>query len=239
MKRCFPLVIILMMIGTPLCFAQVSAGILAYPHLSKDQIVFTYADDLWLVSRKGGTAQKLSTPPGTELFARFSPDGRDIVFSGNYNGAVNLYRIPASGGVPFPLTNHGMADIMLNWYPDGNHILFASDRESGNNRFSQLYKIHKDGGLAQKLSIPYGEFGCISPMANALSLLSNPLSAARGNAIAAASLQISMSIIPRPLSRSISAIMRLLTNFPCGMAPPSTSSPTGAPKTGSTSGPMI
>ncbi len=163
MKRYFILVIFLMVFGTPYCLAQISAGILAYPHISKDQIVFTYADDLWLVSRKGGTAQKLSTPPGTEMFARFSPDGRDIVFSGNYNGAVNLYRIPSEGGVPFLLTNHSMADIMLNWYPDGNHILFASDRESGNNRFSQLYKIHKDGGMAQKLSIPYGEFGCLSP----------------------------------------------------------------------------
>lgn len=143
--------------------AQINAGILAHPHVSQDRIVFTYADDLWLLPRKGGTAQRLSTPAGTEQYARFSPDGKDIVYSANYDGAVNLYRIPAGGGVPVALTSHEMPDRMLNWYPDGEHILFSSGRGSGNNRFNQLWKISRSGGLPERLPLPYGEFGCISP----------------------------------------------------------------------------
>ncbi len=142
--------------------AQVNASILAYPDISDDHIVFAYADDLWVMPRSGGTANRLSTPAGPEAFPRFSPDGKTIVFTANYNGNYSLYSIPVTGGMPTRLTWHSMADMALDWTPDGQRILFAADRESGSNRFSQFYTISKVGGLPTKLPIPFGEFASFS-----------------------------------------------------------------------------
>src|SRR5215813_3552211 len=87
--------------------AQIDAGLFRYPDVSKTQIVFTYANDLWVVGKDGGEAVKLSSPAGVETFAKFSPDGKSIAFSGNYDGNNDVYVIPVNGGVPLRLTAHG------------------------------------------------------------------------------------------------------------------------------------
>jgi tricorn protease len=143
--------------------AQVNARMLQYPDVSATHITFTYGGDVWIVAKAGGTAYKLTSAKGTELLARFSPDGKQIAFSGNYNGNIDIYVMPSLGGMPERITHHGMGDRLLDWYPDGNSLLFASSRESGKQRFNQFYKVSKDGGLPEKLPIPYGEFGVISP----------------------------------------------------------------------------
>lgn len=144
-------------------FAQVSAKMFQYPDVSKSQIVFTYGGDVWIVSKTGGTAYKLTSAKGTEAFARFSPDGSEIAFSGNYNGNIDVYVMPSMGGLPKRITYHGMPDRLIDWYPDGKFLLFASSRESGKQRFNQFYKVSKDGGMPEKLPLPYAEFGSISP----------------------------------------------------------------------------
>lgn len=146
--------------------AQVSAKMFQYPDVSKSQIVFTYSDDIWIVSKVGGTAHKLTSAKGIEGFARFSPDGSQIAFTGNYDGNPDVYVMPSMGGLPKRITYHGMTDRIVDWYPDGKSLLFASTRESGKQRFSQFYKISKDGGAAEKLTLPYAEFGSISPDGN-------------------------------------------------------------------------
>ena len=143
--------------------AQVNARMLQYPDVSATHITFTYGGDVWIVSKEGGTANKLTSAKGTELLARFSPDGKQIAFSGNYNGNIDVYVMPSLGGVPKRITYHGMTDRLVDWYPDGNSLLFASSRESGKQRFNQFYKVSKIGGLPEKLPLPYGEFGIISP----------------------------------------------------------------------------
>ena len=144
-------------------FAQVDARMLQYPDVSASQIVFSYAGDLWLVPREGGTATKLSSPRGQELFPRFSPDGTQIAFDAAYDGNMDIYVVPAKGGIPVRVTNHGMMDRLLDWTPDGKRILFASSMESGKQRFSQFYIVPAAGGLPEKLPIPYGEIACLSP----------------------------------------------------------------------------
>ncbi len=144
-------------------FAQVNARMLQYPDISSTHISFTYGGDVWIVAKEGGTAYKLTSAKGTELLARFSPDGKQIAFSGNYNGNVDVYVMPSLGGLPIRITHHGMNDRLVDWYPDGNFLLFASSRESGKQRFSQFYKVSKDGGMPEKLPIPYAEFGVLSP----------------------------------------------------------------------------
>ncbi len=66
------------------------AGMLRYPDVSATHVVFSYGNDLWTVSRDGGVALPLSSPPGQEVMPRFSPDGQSIAFVGNYEGNRDL-----------------------------------------------------------------------------------------------------------------------------------------------------
>ena len=111
--------------------AQVSARLFRFPDVSKTQITFVYGGDLWIVDKDGGTASKLSSPSGSESFPKFSPDGTKIAFSGNYDGNLDIYVLPTLGGVPERMTYHGMPDRLVDWYPDGSKLLYASSRESG------------------------------------------------------------------------------------------------------------
>ena len=149
----------------------IDARMLRYPDVSADSIVFVYAGDVWVASKEGGTAHRLSTPAGEERHPRFSPDGSMIAFSGNYDGNTDIYVLPTEGGVPTRVTHHPSTDRMLDWYPDGKTILYASPMASGTNRFNQLYATSKDGGLPSRLPVPYGEFGSIAPDGKTLAYL--------------------------------------------------------------------
>lgn len=143
--------------------AQIDAGLFRYPDVSKTQIVFTYANDIWVMPKEGGTAIKLSSPPGVEVYPKFSPDGKSIAFSGNYDGNYDVYMLPVNGGVPVRLTSHGYPDRVVDWTTDGKKVLFASGRESGKERFNQFYTIPVIGGAAEKLPLAYAEYGSYSP----------------------------------------------------------------------------
>lgn len=160
MKK-FMLPVLILFFSLPLV-AQINARLFQFPDVSKTQITFVYAGDIWVVSKQGGTAQRLSSPQGNESFPKFSPDGKTIAFTGNYNGNNDIFTIPVTGGIPERVTNHPSSERMLAWYSDGDNILFASSRKSGRQRFRQLYKISKEGGLPEKLPVPYGEIGEIS-----------------------------------------------------------------------------
>ncbi|HEY7290043.1 MAG TPA: PDZ domain-containing protein [Vicinamibacterales bacterium] len=143
--------------------AQVDARMFRYPAVSADKIAFVYAGDIWLVPKAGGTAVRLSSPAGEESFPRFSPDGTKIAYTADYDGNADVYVIPTIGGTPTRLTYHPMADRVIGWHPDGKRVLFASARESGRQRYNQFYLVGLDGGLPEKLPVPYGEFGAYSP----------------------------------------------------------------------------
>ncbi len=143
-------------------FAQVNARLFQFPDVSKTQITFSYAGDIWLVSKNGGSAVKLSSPAGQEIFPKFSPDGKTIAFSGNYNGNTDVYTISTKGGMPKRLTYHGYPDRVVDWYPDGSKILFASRRKSGKERFNQFYYTGSNNGLPVKLPFEHAEYGSIS-----------------------------------------------------------------------------
>ncbi|MBK9797721.1 MAG: PD40 domain-containing protein [Holophagaceae bacterium] len=143
--------------------AQIDARLMRYPDVSATQIVFSYANDLWLVPKAGGVAQRLSTPKGEESFARFSPDGKELAFSGNYDGNTDAFVLPVTGGVPTRVTHHPLPDRMVDWHPDGQSLLFASGMESGKDRFNKLFRVPKAGGLPAALPLPYAEFGALSP----------------------------------------------------------------------------
>jgi tricorn protease len=151
--------------------AQIDAGLFRFPDVSKDNIVFTYANDLWVMPKGGGEAVKLSSPPGVEVYPKFSPDGKSIAFSGNYDGNSDVYVLPVSGGVPVRLTSHGYPDRVVDWTTDGKRVLFASARESGKARFNQFYTVAAGGGAAEKLPVAYGEYASYSPDGKQLALV--------------------------------------------------------------------
>lgn len=136
--------------------------LLRQPTVSNDHIVFVYANDLWIVERDGGEARRLTSNEGAEMLPHFSPDGRHIAFTAQYDGNTDVYLIPAEGGQPKRLTWHPGADQVAGWTPDGKHILFVSGREGVPTRESKFFKIHKDGGMPEAFPIPRGVAGQIS-----------------------------------------------------------------------------
>jgi len=143
--------------------AQVDARMFRQPAVSADKIAFVYAGDIWLVAKTGGVATRLSSPLGEESFPRFSPDGTKLAYSADYDGNTDVYVVPTAGGEPVRLTYHPMSDRVVGWHPDGKRVLFASSRESGRQRYNQFYLVSVDGGMPEKLPVPYGEFGAFSP----------------------------------------------------------------------------
>jgi tricorn protease len=160
------------------CFGFVTtqaeeARILRFPDIHQDKIVFVHAGDLWLVDSQGGIARRLTSDNGLELFPKFSPDGGLIAFTGQYDGNTDVYLIPAQGGEPKRLTyrpgfenmsdRFGYDDMVLDWHPDGNRILFRSTRESYNSWFQTLFLIEKEGGFPQGLPLPEAGLTSFSP----------------------------------------------------------------------------
>jgi len=143
--------------------AQIDARMLQHPDVSQTQIVFSYAGDLWVVAKEGGTAHRLSSPRGQELFPRFSPNGSQIAFTANYDGNPEVYTIPTMGGMPTRVTYHGMMDRILDWYPTGDRLLYASAMNSGRQRYNQFYAVPSTGGMPEQLPVPYGELASLSP----------------------------------------------------------------------------
>ncbi len=132
------------------------------PTMNKTEIVFSYSGDLWRVSREGGIASRLTSGPGFESDAAFSPDGKTLAFTGEYDGNVDVFTVPASGGIPKRVTYHPDADRVVGWTPDGARVLFRSNRLS-QSRYTQLYTVPADGGLPETLPLPMGCMGAYSP----------------------------------------------------------------------------
>jgi tricorn protease len=143
--------------------AEVDARMLRYPDVSATHIAFVYAGDIWLVEKGGGTAHRLSSPRGEELFPRFSPDGSHLAFSANYDGNTDIYVIPSMGGSPERLTYHPGRDMVSDWSPDGGKVLFSSRRASGVRSLSHFYLVANGGGFPESLPVPYGVFGALHP----------------------------------------------------------------------------
>ena len=141
--------------------------LLRQPALSAKHIVFAHAGDLWITAREGGEARRLTTGIGLESQPHFSPDGRTIAFTGEYDGNVDVYLVPVEGGSPRRLTWHPAADTVQGWTPDGR-ILFASGRYNATdrddtNRTHQLFTLATDGAWPELIPLPMAHAGAFSP----------------------------------------------------------------------------
>lgn len=171
--RCI-LAIFVVLLGEFALSQNIQEGrLMRFPDVSKNAIAFSYGGDIWLVSKDGGTARRITSHPGQELFAKFSPDGKWIAFTGQYDGNHNVYIMPAEGGEPKQLTFNpggghlnermGVHNEVITWTPDSKHIVFLSRRDTFNSWFGKLYSISIDGGLPEALPLDKGGLTSYSP----------------------------------------------------------------------------
>ncbi len=155
--------------------AQNEARMLRFPTTNGNQIVFSYGGDLYSASINGGIARKLTSFKGYETFPHFSPDGKMIAFTGQYDGNTEVYIIPAEGGEPKRLTytatlgrddvadRMGPNNIVTSWTPNSKNVIFRSRKASWNDFVGQLYSVSVDGGMSEQLPLSSGGFNSYSP----------------------------------------------------------------------------
>ncbi len=152
---------LLLLAGGGACAGE--ARFMQYPTIHRDRIVFTYENDLWVVRARGGLARRLTGAPGTEHMARFSPDGKWIAFSANYEGPFAVYLMPAEGGEPVRLTYTPGDAQTVGWTPDGERIVFRSFMENFVQRDPNLYFVRRGGSAPERLPIDRGGLCSFSP----------------------------------------------------------------------------
>lgn len=136
---------------------------LTMPAVSDTHIAFIYAEDLWVANLDGSNPKRLTVDQGVESNPVFSPDGKTIAFSAQYDGNTDVYTISVEGGIPKRLTWHPSTDIVRGFTPNGQSVLFISQRHASNNRYSQLYTVPVKGGLSTQLEIPNAFWATYSP----------------------------------------------------------------------------
>jgi len=173
MIRIFSLIIFLLF---PLIIsAQTEARLLRFPAIHDNQIVFTYAGDLYTVSDQGGIARKITNHDGYEMFARFSPDGEQLAFTAQYDGNTEVYLMPAHGGVPKRLTytatlgrddigdRMGPNNMVMTWKHDNRTMVFRSRMKSYNDFNGSLFTVDTAGNMPEQIPVPRGGFCSFSP----------------------------------------------------------------------------
>jgi tricorn protease len=137
--------------------------LLSQPAVSAKHVAFVYADDLWVADLDGKNVRRLTSDTGVEMLPVFSPDGKTIAFTAEYEGNLDVYTIPVEGGPPTRLTWHPGPDSVRGFTPDGKAVLFASARHVFTNRYTQLFTVPLTGGMPTQLPIPHADDACYSP----------------------------------------------------------------------------
>jgi len=173
MKKILFLFVTLFLAGN--IFSQEESRLLRFPTMHGNQVVFSYAGDLYTVSLNGGLARKLTNDIGYEMFAHFSPDGKNIAFTAQYDGNTEVYVMPAEGGTPKRLTftatlgrddisdRMGPNNIVMAWTNDGKNIIYRSRKQSWDDFVGQLFMVPVEGGLSKELPLSTGGFCSYSP----------------------------------------------------------------------------
>src|ERR1043166_8525522 len=171
MRRLLPFVVLFVVTG-PL--AAQEARLLRFPAAHGDTVAFSYAGNLYRGAAAGGIARRLTSHDGYEMFARFSPDGKWLAFTGQYDGNTEVYLMPSEGGVPKRLTftatlgrdevsdRMGPNNIVMTW-KNNDEIVFRSRMREPNDFIGQLYTVSVKGGLPKQLPVPRGGFCSFSP----------------------------------------------------------------------------
>ena len=149
--------------------------LLRFPTTNDREIVFCYAGELYTVAKDGGIARRLTSGPGYTSFPRFSPDGKQVAFTSEYDGNREVYVMPAEGGTPKRLTisatlgrddvsdRMGPNNIVMAWENTKPLIVFRSRMKSFNDFIGSLFTVGLDAELPQQVPVPRGGFTSFSP----------------------------------------------------------------------------
>jgi len=159
----FVLLAILALTATAGAVDIADTKLLTDPAISRTNIAFVYANDVWVAGLDGQGARRLTAGFGVESNPVFSPDGSLLAFTGQYEGNLDVYVVPVAGGLPRRLTWHPGADVVQGFTPDGKAALFTSGRNSYSGRYMQLFTVPLEGGMPTQLKIPYAFRGTLSP----------------------------------------------------------------------------
>jgi len=162
MKTCLA-VLAALSLAIPGTLRAQSTRLLHQPGVSARYIAFAYGGDIWLVSRTGGDARRVTSSPTRERDPHFSPDGRWLAFTGEYGGNPDVYVVGVDSGTPQRLTWHPGADEVRGWTPDGKSVVFVSTRTGVPDAEPKLWTVSVDGGLPEPLPVPRAQAGAISP----------------------------------------------------------------------------
>jgi len=157
------LIALALLLATSAVASADGTRLLRQPAVSRDLVAFEYGGDLWVVSRNGGQARRLTSTPAVESEPRFSPDGTQIAFTATVAGNTDVYVMPTSGGDPKRLTYHPGIDRVRGWTPDGRRVVFASDRDTVPHAHFRLWTVSVDGGMPEPLPMPRAFNGVFSP----------------------------------------------------------------------------
>jgi len=171
MARRLSLLVLLVALAATPAAALEECRLLRQPDIQGDRIVFVYAADLWTVARAGGVAQRITSHEGIERFPKFSPDGRTIAFTAEYDGNFDAFTVPVEGGEPTRLTFHPAPDQVAEWYPDGKSILIRSPRASFIGRFDRFFKVPAGGGFEELLALPQAGYASFSGDAHQIAFI--------------------------------------------------------------------
>src|SRR3954468_11715112 len=156
MRKLLSVLVALFIVVQPAAAQEDEARLLRFPTIHGDAVVFSYAGNLYTVPAKGGVARRLTSHDGYEMFARYSPDGKWLAFTGQYDGNTEVYVMPAEGGAPKRLTftatlnrdevsdRMGPNNIVMTW-KNNSEIVFRSRMHDPNDFIGQLFTVNVKG----------------------------------------------------------------------------------------------
>ena len=152
----------LLLVMAPLVGAR--AALPRFPQPFGDRIVFVANGNVWSAPKSGGTAVRLTSAPGQDMFPRVSPDGQWIAYTEAGKAGTDIWVIPAAGGAARRLTfhpateagtggRHGPDNMMVTWTADSKSVVYLTKRDQWNSWIQNLYQVPVVGGLPTPLPI--------------------------------------------------------------------------------------
>ncbi|HTR22970.1 MAG TPA: PDZ domain-containing protein [Terriglobales bacterium] len=153
---------------------QTEGRLMLFPDIHNDKVAFVYGGDIWLASSSGGEARRITSHAGRELFPKFSPDGKWLAFTAQYDGNLNVYVMPVDGGQPTQLTffqgqaqplsdRMGFLNEVIGWTQDSQNVIFLSRRDASNGWTKRPYTVSVNGGMPKPMIMDEGGFLSFSP----------------------------------------------------------------------------
>ena len=158
-KRLLP--VTLLMLAS---LAAARAALPRFPQPFGDRIVFVADGNVWSIPKTGGTAVRLTSAPGQDMFPRVSPDGKWIAYTEASKAGTDVWVVPAAGGAAQRLTfrpateagtggRHGPDNMVVTWTPDSRNVVYLSKGDQWNGWIQDLYQVPVAGGLPIRMSI--------------------------------------------------------------------------------------